>query len=58
MTKRIACKRIGLSVLAILAMSGPAAALTPVPIPTPRTGTAAVAPMAHDQARAVTLVEK
>ena len=51
--KRIASKGIGLTVVAILAMSGPAAAFTPVPIPTPRTGSAAVAHTAHDQAPAI-----
>jgi hypothetical protein len=56
--KRAASKGIGLTVLMILAMSGPAAAFTPVPIPTPRTGHVAVAHVAQHQARAVTLVEK
>jgi hypothetical protein len=56
--KRIASRGIGLSVLAILAMSGPAAAFTPVPIPTPRTGNAAVAHVVRDQAGAVTLAER
>ncbi|MBV9334887.1 MAG: hypothetical protein JO243_03260 [Solirubrobacterales bacterium] len=51
--KRIAGKGIGLTVLATLAMSGQAAAFTPVPIPTPRTGTAAVAHVAYGQADAV-----
>ena len=35
--KRIVSKGIAVTVLAVLAMSGPAAAFTPVPIPTPRT---------------------
>ena len=52
--KRIASKGIALTVLAILAMSGPAAAFTPVPIPTPRAGPAAAAQIAHDQAQVVT----
>jgi|HubBroStandDraft_4_1064222.scaffolds.fasta_scaffold695118_2 hypothetical protein len=56
--KRIASKGIALTVLAILAMSGPAAAFTPVPIPTPRTGSAAVAQVAHDQAPAITRLEE
>jgi hypothetical protein len=41
--KRIASKGAALTVLATLAMTGPAAAFTPVPIPTPRTGSAIVA---------------
>jgi len=49
----IARKGIALTVLAILAMSGRAAAFTPVPIPTPRTGSATVAHVAHDQAQAI-----
>lgn len=56
--KRIASKASGLTVVAILAMSGPAAAFTPVPIPTPRTSTVAVAHVAHDHAEATILVEK
>ena len=52
--KRIASKGIALTVLALLAMSGPASAFTPVPIPKPRTGSAAAATVAHDQARAIT----
>jgi hypothetical protein len=51
--KRILSNGIALTVLAVLAMSGPAAAFTPVPIPTPRTGTAVAAPVAHDQAHAI-----
>ena len=51
--KRVASKGIALTVLAILAMSGQAAAFTPVPIPTPRTGSATVAHVAHDQAQAI-----
>ena len=47
--RRIASKGIALTAFAILAMSGPAAAFTPVPIPTPRAG-AAVAHVALDQA--------
>jgi hypothetical protein len=49
--KRIASKGIALTALAILAMSGPASAFTPVPIPTPRAGPAAAAQIAHDQVR-------
>lgn len=56
--KRIASKGIALTVLAILAMSGQATAFTPVPIPTPRAATAAVAHTAPDQAQAITRVEK
>jgi hypothetical protein len=56
--KRIASKGIGLVGLVVLAMSGPAAAFTPVPIPTPRIGSAAMAHVAHDQAEAITLVER
>ena len=56
--KRVASKGIALTALAILAMSGPAAAFTPVPIPTPRTGSAAAAHVAHDQAPAITRLEE
>jgi hypothetical protein len=56
--KRIASKGIALTGLAILAMSGQAAAFTPVPIPTPRVGTAAVAHIAPDQAHAITGLEE
>jgi hypothetical protein len=56
--KRIASKGIALTVLAILAMSGPAAAFTPVPIPTPRTGSAAAAHVGHDNASAITRREE
>lgn len=56
--KRIASKGIALTVLAILAMSGPAAAFTPVPIPTPRTGSAAAAHIGHDNASAITRREE
>ena len=51
--KRIASNGIGLTVLAIFAMSGQAAAFTPVPIPTPRTGTVAVAHVVGDQGQAI-----
>ena len=51
--KRIVSNGIALTVLAVLAMSGPAAAFTPVPIPTPRTGSAVAATVAHDQARVI-----
>lgn len=56
--KRVATKGTALAVLSILAMSGQAAAFTPVPIPTPRTGIGAVAHVAHDQAHAITRLEK
>lgn len=56
--KRIASKGIALTVLAILATSGLAAAFTPVPMPTPRTGSAAVAHVAHDPAHAITRLEE
>jgi hypothetical protein len=56
--KRIASKGIALTVLAILAMSGQAAAFTPVPIPTPRGGSAAVAHIAHDQAQAIARLDE
>ena len=52
--KPIASKGIALTVLVFLAMSGPA----PVPIPTPRTGSAAVAHVAHDQAQAIARLEE
>ena len=51
--KRIASKGAALTVLAILAMCGEAAAFTPVPIPTPHTGTAHPALVARDHAQAV-----
>ena len=41
------------TVLVVLAMSGEAAAFTPVPIPMPRTGSAAVAQVGHAQAHAL-----
>jgi hypothetical protein len=41
--KRIASRGIVLTALAVLAMSGQAAAFTPVPIPTPRIGSSAAA---------------
>lgn len=47
--KRIVSKGIALTVFAVLAMSGPAAAFTPVPIPTPRTGGAVAVHVAIDQ---------
>jgi hypothetical protein len=56
--KRIASKAIALTVLAILAISGEAAAFTPVPIPTPRAGTVAVAHIAHDRAHGITRLEE
>jgi hypothetical protein len=56
--KRFMRKGIALTVLAILAMSGEAAAFTPVPIPTPRVGTAALAQVAHDRAHAISRLEK
>jgi hypothetical protein len=51
--KRIMSNGIALTVLALLAMSGPAAAFTPVPIPMPRAGSAAAALVAHDQAHVI-----
>jgi hypothetical protein len=51
--KRIVSKGIAVTVLAVLAMSGPAAAYTPVPIPRPRNGSAVTAPVAHDQAHVI-----
>ena len=56
--KRIASKGIALTVLAILAMSGQAAAFTPVPIPTPRIGSAAAMHVGHDNAHAITRPEE
>jgi hypothetical protein len=56
--KRIASRGIALTVLAILAISGQAAAFTPVPIPAPRTGHPAAAEAAHDQAHAITRLER
>ena len=56
--KRIASKGSALMVLAILAMSGQAAAFTPVPIPTPRTGSAAAVHVGQDKAQAITRLEK
>ena len=41
--KHILSRGIVLMALAVLAMSGPAAAFTPVPIPTPRIGGSAAA---------------
>jgi hypothetical protein len=52
--KRLASKGAALTVLAILATSGPAAAFTPVPIPKPHIGSAAVAAVAHDRSHAIT----
>ncbi len=51
--KRIVRNGIALTVLALLAMSGPAAAFTPVPIPMPRAGSAVAAPVAHDQTHVI-----
>jgi hypothetical protein len=56
--KRIASKGVALTVLAILAMSGPAAAFTPVPIPTPRTVSAATPHVEQGQARAMARLEE
>jgi hypothetical protein len=55
--KRIAGGGIGLTVPAILAISGQAAACTPGPIPMPRTGNVAVAHVARDEAHAPAGVE-
>ena len=48
--KRMVSNGIAVTVLAVLAMSGPAAAFTPVPIPTPRRDGPVAATVAHDQA--------
>jgi hypothetical protein len=56
--RRLAGKGIALTVLAILAMSGPAAAFTPVPIPTPRTASTAPVHIAHDRANAISRLEE
>jgi len=56
--KRIATKGIALTVFAMLATSGPAAAFTPVPIPTPRTVSAATPHVEQGQARAMTRLEE
>jgi len=45
--RRVAVRQISLTVMAILAMSGQAAAFTPVPIPTPRTNSPVAALAAH-----------
>lgn len=50
--QRVATKGIVLTVLAMLAMSGEAAAFTPVPIPTPRTTSVALAHVADPRAQA------
>ncbi|HEY2657048.1 MAG TPA: hypothetical protein VGI55_14740 [Solirubrobacteraceae bacterium] len=55
--KRNAGRGIVLTVMAMLAMSGPAAAFTPVPIPTPRAAGVA-AHVAHDQAQVVNRFEE
>ena len=55
--KRTASTGITLTALAVLAMSGQAAAFTPVPIPTPRAG-AAVPHVALDQAHGITRREE
>jgi hypothetical protein len=51
--KRMVSNGIAVTVLAVLAMSGPAAAFTPVPIPTPRTGSPVAATVAHEQAQVI-----
>ena len=56
--KQIASKAIALTVLAVLAMSGQAAAFTPVPIPAPRTGSAAAAHVAQNHANAAIRIEE
>lgn len=56
--KRVASKAIVLTALAVLGLSGEAAAFTPVPIPTPRSGSAAVAHLAHDRSHAITRIQK
>jgi hypothetical protein len=47
--RRHVAKGIVLTALTVLAASGPAAAFTPVPIPTPRSGTAAAIQIANGQ---------
>ena len=56
--KRVASKGIALTVVAILAMTGQAAAFTPVPIPTPRTASTVAAHVDHDQAEAISRQEQ
>ena len=56
--KRTMSKGIALTVLAVFAMTGEAAAFTPVPIPIPRAGTAVAAHIAHDRAHAVDRLKK
>ena len=56
--KRIASKGIVFTVLAVLGMSGPAAAFTPVPIPTPRTVSTATPLAEQAQAQAITRLEE
>ena len=56
--KRMTSRGLALTVLAMLAISGPAAAFTPVPIPAPRAGTVAIAHVAHDRARAISRLTK
>ncbi len=57
--KRVASKGIVLTVLAVLGMSGQAAAFTtPVPIPTRRTGSTGAAHVANVQAHAATQLEE
>jgi hypothetical protein len=51
--KRIVSNGIALTVFAVLAMSGPAGAFTPVPIPTPRAGGPAAVAVAPDQAHVI-----
>jgi hypothetical protein len=46
--KRIASTGIVVTVVAMLGLSGQAAAFTPVPIPTPRTANVVVAHVSHD----------
>jgi len=55
--KRIASRSFALTALAVLAMSGPAAAFTPVPIPTPRAGYSQPQ-LTHDQPTALVGLEK
>lgn len=51
--QRRVMKGFALTVLAVLAMSGEAAAFTPVPIPSPRSGNAPAAQVMHVQAHAL-----
>jgi len=56
--RRVASKGIALTVAAMFAISGQAAAFTPVPIPKPRTGTAGAAHVMDGQAGAIARLEE